>query len=85
MNEIIVNSFIEEIEKIASVMAPVANAAAGAVNAVAKQPGFLRRNLGNIGLMATGAGLYSVGTDAVNDWRTGRMIRKQNDAAQNMY
>lgn len=68
MDVIVINAFVDEMVKIANATPNVA------------QPGFLRRNIKPIGFMAMGAGLHSVGQDAVNDWRTGRMIRKQNEA-----
>lgn len=43
--------------------------------------GFLRRNAKPLALMAAGAGLHSVGQQAWGDYSTGRMIRKQNEAA----
>jgi len=70
MDVIVINAFVDEMVKIA-------NAAAAAA---APQAGFLRRNIKPLGFMALGAGAHSVGQDVVNDWRTGRMIRKQNEA-----
>lgn len=66
------------------VMNKMAAAVAGAAANAAKQP-FLVRNAKPIGLMAAGAGLHAVGQDVYGDFKTGRMIRKQNEAQQSMY
>jgi hypothetical protein len=77
MNTVLIQALVDELTKLA-MAAPVA-ATAG------KKAPFLIRNAKPIGYMALGAGLHSVGQDVVNDFRTGRTIRKQNEAAQNMY
>jgi len=74
MNTVMLQAFIDEVTKLASVTPPMPK----------KQP-FLIRNAKPLGYMAAGAGLYSLGQDAVSDFRTGRMIRKQNEAQQSMY
>ncbi len=79
MFETTIAAFVDEIINITKIAS-----AAQAAQAVAK-PGFIRRNAKPLAWMAAGAGAHSVGQTAYNDYRTGRMIRKQNDAAQNMY
>jgi len=77
MNTITVRAFADELIKIAS----VASTAAGA----ASKPGFLRRNAKTLATLGAGMGIQSIGNDAYNDFRNGRMMRKQNEAAQAMY
>lgn len=60
-----IQAFVDEVAKLA---------------AAAPQAGILRRNIRPMAWMAAGAGAHSVGQDAVNDYRTGRMIRRQNEA-----
>lgn len=81
MNTITVQAFADELIKIASVAGTAATAAAGA----ASKPGFLRRNAKTLATLGAGMGIHSVGSDAYNDFRNGRMMRKQNEAAQAMY
>lgn len=87
MNEYMIQAFVDEMAKIATQM-PVASVApaaaptaASTATSAASKPGFLRRNIRPIALMAAGAGLHSVGQNAWNDYQTGRMVRKQNEAA----
>lgn len=67
MNEIIVQAFVDEFAKLATATPP---------------PGFLRRHSKSLALLGAGAGLHSLGQDVVNDYRMGRMMRKQNEASQ---
>jgi len=66
------------------VMNKMAAGVAGTAANAAKQP-FLVRNAKPIGWMAAGAGVHALGQDAYSDFKTGRMIRKQNEAQQSMY
>lgn len=78
MNSIMVQAFADEIVKIAGI--------SGATSTATKPAGgFLRRNAKSIGLLAAGGAAHSVGSDAYGDYRNGRMMRKQNEAAQSMY
>ncbi len=79
MFETTITAFVDEIMRITKIAS-----AAQAAQVVAK-PGFIRKNLKPLSWMAAGAGAHSVGQTAYNDYRTGRMVRKQNDASQNMY
>ena len=76
MNTVMLQAFVDEMTKLA---------ATPTIPAGGKKSPFLVRNAKPLGYIAAGMGLHSIGQDAISDFRTGRMIRKQNEAQQAMY